>query len=187
MTADTGTAITAGSYVIDAASSHIQFTATHAFGLGPVTGTFTVRDGTITIAADPAECSVAARVNAASVTTGKARRNKDIRSKRFLHAREHPDMVFVSDRLTRDGDRWLLQGTLTVRGRTAPATVELSSGITDVRGCRFHARARIDRYAHGVGPRGIVGRYVDVQFDILGTPGPHDLYRSSGPPPHRWV
>lgn len=170
MTADTGTAIAAGSYAIDAASSHIQFTVTHAFGLVPVTGTFTVRDGTITIAADPAKSAVAVRVNAASFTTGKARRDKDIRSKRFLHTREHPDMVFVSDRLTRDGDRWLLQGTLTIRGTTAPATVELSSGTTDVRGCRFHARARIDRYAYGVGPRGILGRYVDVQFDVVGSP-----------------
>jgi polyisoprenoid-binding protein YceI len=79
-------------------------------------------------------------------------------------------VVFVSDRLVLDDSRWLLHGRLTVRGVTAPATLEIVSGTTDIGDCRFHARARIDRYAHRVGPRGIVGRYVDVEFDIVGTP-----------------
>jgi hypothetical protein len=44
------------------------------------------------------------------------------------------------------------------------------SGTTDVGDCRLHASARIDRYAHRVGPRGIIGRYVDVEFDLVATP-----------------
>jgi polyisoprenoid-binding protein YceI len=175
------TAVAAGTYAIDATRSRIRFHATHAFGLGPVDGTFAVRDGTITVAADAAGCAVTARVDAASFTTDKARRDADVRSKRFLHTQDHPDMRFVSERLTHDGDRWLLHGTLTVRGTSAPATLELAAATTDPAatdpaatdvGCRFHARTRIDRYAHHVGPRGIIGRYVDVEFDIVGTPVP---------------
>jgi hypothetical protein len=52
----TGTTIAAGTYAIDVARSHIRFSATHSFGLGPVAGTFAVRDGLIRVAADPAEC-----------------------------------------------------------------------------------------------------------------------------------
>ena len=170
MTAETVAALAAGTYVIDSARSRIRFATSHAFGLGPVTGTFAVRDGTITLAADPAGCAATARVDAASFTTDKPRRDKDIRSKRFLHAEQHPDLLFVSDLLVRDGDRWLLHGTLTVRGTTAPITLEVTSGTTDAAGCRFHAKTRIDRYAHRVGPRGILSRYTDLDLDIVGSP-----------------
>lgn len=169
MIADTGTDIVAGTYAIDATASRIRFTATHGFGLGPVTGTFAVRGGTITVAADPARCAVTASVDAASFTTDKAKRDKDIRSKRFLHTQVHPNMLFVADRLVRGDDRWLLHGNLTVRGTTAPTTLELSSATTDADGCRFRAHARIDRYAYRVGPPAILGRYVDVEFDIVAT------------------
>ncbi len=168
MTADIGAAVTAGTYAIDTARSRIRFTATHAFGIGPVTGTCMVRDGTITIASDPAGCAASARMDAASLTTGNARRDKSVWSKGFLHVQEHPDMLFVSGRLARDGDRWLLHGKLTVRGTTAPTGLELSSAGADTGGCRFHARARIDRQAYGVGPRGILGRYLEVEFDVVG-------------------
>jgi YceI-like protein len=93
-----------------------------------------VRDGTITIASDPAGC-------AASLTTGNARRDKSVWSKGFLHVQRYPDVLFVSGRLARNGDRWLLHGKLTVRGTTAPTVLELSSAGADTGGCRFHARA----------------------------------------------
>ena len=166
----TTTAIAAGTYAIDTDRSTVRFHATHAFGLGPVSGTLAVRDGTVTVAADPAGCAVAARVDAASFTTDKPKRDADIRSKRFLHTDRHPDMGFVAGRLTRDGDRWLLAGTLTVRGTTAPVTLEVEAGSADADGCRFRARARVDRYAYRVGPRGIIGRYIDVELDIVGSP-----------------
>jgi polyisoprenoid-binding protein YceI len=166
----TAAALAAGTYAIDPARSRVRFTATHAFGLGPVYGSFTIRDGAITIAADPADSSVTARLAADSFTTDKTRRDADIRSKRFLHAQAYPDILFVSDRLSHDDGRWLLHGRLTVRGTTAPVTLELAAGGTGT-ACRFRATARIDRYAHRVGPRGILGRYVLVEFDIFGTPG----------------
>jgi polyisoprenoid-binding protein YceI len=165
MTTDIGAAVMAGTYAIDTVRSRIGFTATHAFGLGPVTGTCVVRDGTITIASDSFGCAAGARMDAASFTTGNARRDKAIRSNRFLCVQEYPDMLFVSGRLARDGDRWMLHGTLTVRGVAGPAALEVSSAGG---GCRFRACARIDRDAYGAGPRGILGRYVEVEFDVVG-------------------
>jgi polyisoprenoid-binding protein YceI len=169
MIADTRTALATGTYTIDAARSQVRFAATHSFGLGPVAGTVAVLDGTISVAADPAGCAVTARVDAASFTTDKPKRDKDIRSKRFLHTEQYPDMVFASDRLTADGDRWLLHGSLTIRGTTVPTTLEIS-GTAGADGCRFQAKTRIDRYAYRVGPRGIIGRYLDVELDVVGSP-----------------
>lgn len=107
-------------------------------------------------------------MDAASLTTGNARRDKAVWSKRFLDVQEYPDMLFVSGRLARVGKRWLLHATLTVRGTSAPVALELSSADDDAGGCRFRARARIDRRAYGVGPRGFLGRYLEVEFDVVG-------------------
>jgi polyisoprenoid-binding protein YceI len=168
MTTDIGAAVTVGTYAIDTDRSRIRFTATHAFGLGPVTGTCAVRDGTITIASDPAGCAASARVDAASIATGNVRRDQAVQAKRFLDVREYPDMLFVSERVAGDGDCWVLHGTLTVRGVAAPVALELSSAGAEAGGCRFRARARIDRGAHGVGPRGVLGRYLEVEVDVAG-------------------
>jgi hypothetical protein len=92
MITDIGAAVTAGTCAIDTDRSRIRFTATHAFGLGPVTGTCAVRDGTITIASDPGACAAGARVDAASIATGNARRDQAVRAKRFLDVQEYPDM-----------------------------------------------------------------------------------------------
>jgi polyisoprenoid-binding protein YceI len=164
----TKSAVRTGTYAIDTSRSQVRFRATHSFGLGPVAGTFTVRDGTITVTPEGAE--VTARVAADSFTTDKARRDADVKSKRFLHAEAHPDLLFTGRHLTRDGDRWLLHGRLTVRGTTAPVTLELESATAGADGCRFRARARVDRYVYKVGIRGIVGRFLHVEFDILGSP-----------------
>jgi polyisoprenoid-binding protein YceI len=161
-----------GTFAIDAARSRIRFDTSHSFGIGPVHGTFAVRDGTVTLAADPARSTATARVDAASFTTDKPKRDSDVRSKRFLDAHAYPDLLFVSNRLSHDGDRWLLHGTLTARGNPAPVTLEITSAMADTEGCRFSARTRIDRYAHRVGPRGIAGRYLDVELDIVGAPVP---------------
>jgi polyisoprenoid-binding protein YceI len=164
----TETTLAAGSYTIDPARSRVTFTTAHAFGLGPVSGTFAVRDGTITIAEEVGASSVRARIDAASFTTDKQRRDVDIRSKRFLDAASHPNLEFASERLDRDGEGWRLYGHLTVRGRTAPVVLELVNGEAGASGCAFTARTRIDRHAFGVGPRGILSRYLGVELHIEG-------------------
>src|SRR2546421_24340 len=83
-----------GTYRLDTRRSTIRFRIRGMFGLAEVTGTFAVRDGTVTVA-DPAEASeVVATVDATSVDTANARRDKDLRSKRFLRVSEYPIMVF---------------------------------------------------------------------------------------------
>lgn len=166
---NTGQAIAAGTYRIDPTRSTIRFRTSHSFGLGPVTGTFAVRDGDITVADEPADSTVTARLDAASFRTDKPRRDTDITSKRFLNAADYPLMEFTSTAVVRTDDRWDLHGRLTVRGVTAPVVLHLDSGGPTTDGCRFRATVRIDRYAHRVGIRGIVARYLDADIDVVAT------------------
>jgi polyisoprenoid-binding protein YceI len=164
------TGIAAGTYAIDTTRSKIHLSTSHGFGLGPVQATLAVRAGTVIIGADPQSCAVSARVDAASFTSDKPKRDTDIRSKMFLHADAFPDLVFESQSLVAQGERWLLQGQLTVRGITAPVTLDIDSAWRDGSSCRFHARTKVDRWAYRVGVRGMLARYVDLTFDIYGTP-----------------
>ena len=95
MTTSTTPTIATGTYVIDAVSSSVTFEARHIFGLGPVQCSFAIRDGSIRIAADPAESSVDATLDAASFATNNPKRDKDIRSKRFLDVTTYPDITFA--------------------------------------------------------------------------------------------
>src|SRR5215510_12510285 len=116
--------IAAGTYRVDPARTTIRIGATHAFGLGPVRATMSVRSGTIVVGADPTSSTVTAQADAHSFTSDKQKRDRDIRSKRFLHADGFGDLVFTSTGLRRDGEVWRLDGELTVRGVTAPVTFE---------------------------------------------------------------
>jgi polyisoprenoid-binding protein YceI len=157
----TATLIQPGTYTIDPARTAVRFTVTHAFGWKPVHGTFTVRDGVIEVGA---RCTVSVELDAGSFRTDEPKRDADITGKRFLDSAHHPTMMF---RGSAAPDATTLDGTLTVRGTAAPVTLTLVEAREDGTGWCFTAAARIDRYAAGVtAGRGIIARYLDVEFEV---------------------
>jgi polyisoprenoid-binding protein YceI len=160
----------AGTYRLDPQASSIAFATRHLFGLGPVTGTFRLISGEITIA-DPVTSSTASAViDATSFHTGKAARDKDVKSANFLHAGEHPQISFASTDVVRDGDKWLLRGQITVRGTSAPAELIVTEARTDQNGLFVKATTRIDRYAHGLTKKkGMAARYLDLTITAHAT------------------
>jgi polyisoprenoid-binding protein YceI len=160
----------AGTYRLDPQASSIAFATRHMFGLGPVTGTFRLISGEITIA-DPVTSSTASAViDASSFHTGNAARDKDVKSANFLHAGEHPQISFASTDVARDGNRWLLRGQITVRGASAPAELIVTEARTDQNGLFVKATTRIDRYAHGLTKKkGMAGRYLDLTITAHAT------------------
>jgi polyisoprenoid-binding protein YceI len=170
MTASTVT-IAPGTYRLDTRRSTIRFRIRGMFGLIEVTGTFAVRDGTVTVA-DPAGTSeVVATVDATSVDTANARRDKDLRSKRFLRVDEYPTMVFRSTGLTPTANgEWSLAGELTVRGTTTPVTLSVRRPMPVAGGFRARATATVDRYAAGVtAARGFIRQYVQLDLDVIAS------------------
>jgi polyisoprenoid-binding protein YceI len=173
MNLGTRTSITPATYLIDTTRSTVQFVGTHAFGLGPVHGTFAVRDGTVVVAEAPEHSSVGVRLDPASFRTDKARRDADVTGKRFLNVEAYPEMSFTSTALAPAADGWRLSGILNVHGTSAEVSLDLADAAVTAAGCRFAATTRIDRYAFGVtGGRGIVGRYLDVRIDLVATTEP---------------
>jgi len=167
---NTMTDIRPGTYTIDPARSAVQFTATHVFGLKPVDGTMAVRCGTVVVADEPRRSTVSAEIDATSWKTDDAKRDKDVRGKRFLDAERHPTIGFRSTHLVGGGAGWQIAGVLSVRGGSTEIALDLAEVEPAADGYRFTATAKVDRVAAGIaGGRAIIGRYLDVTLTVCVT------------------
>jgi len=172
MTTDTVKIPATGSYRIDPAHSTISFATRHLFGLAPVHGTFRLRDGHIVVADPLAGSSARATISATSFDTGVAARDATIRSATYLDVANHPDIGFASTGLELVEDRWVLHGSLTVRGRTRPVDVHLEDLRPDGHRLRLRAVGRVDRYEFGItAGRGITGRRLTLRLDLAADRG----------------
>jgi polyisoprenoid-binding protein YceI len=157
---------TLGAYRIEPGESTIEFATRHMFGLGPVRGTFTLREGVVHVA-EPVEASmVRAVVDARTFDTGLAARDDTVRSPKFLDTATHPDITFIANGL--DGSD--LKGTLTVKGRTEPLDVRVHEvRVLDHR-LQLRATAEVDRYAWGVtAMKGMTGRRLRFTLALVAT------------------
>jgi polyisoprenoid-binding protein YceI len=122
----------AGTWTIDDLHSDIGFTVRHMV-VAKVRGRFTGVTGSIVTAADPLESTVTAAIDLATVDTGNADRDAHVRNADFLDVEKHPEMTYASTGLRRDGDRFVLDGDLTLHGvtRPVPLRVEINGFIKD--------------------------------------------------------
>jgi polyisoprenoid-binding protein YceI len=158
-----------GTYRIEPGESTISFATRHMFGLGPVRGTFALREGVVHVA-DPVETStVRATIGAGSIDTGVAARDTTVRSRQYLDTATHPDITFTATSVARDGG-WVLRGTLTVRGRTEPLDVRVDEVRVLDGSLRLRASAEVDRYKWGVtAMRGMTGRRLRFSLSLSAT------------------
>ena len=171
------TALTPGTWSIDAAHSRIGFVARHLM-ITKVRGNFGEFDASLTIADDPLQSSVTATVQLASVHTGDTGRDEHLRSADFLDVEQFPTMTFTSTRVERDGDDFRLVGDLTIKGVTHEVDFELEfDGVSpDPWGgtrAGFTAEAEINRKNWGLEwnvaleTGGVlVGEKVKIQLEI---------------------
>jgi len=120
MTAAVATStLTTGTWTADAAHSDVSFTVRH-MGVGRVRGTFAINSATLYVGPTGlAEASATAEIDATSVDTKQPQRDADVRSANFLDVDNHPTMTFLSTAVRAiDGDQFVLDGVLTIRGVT---------------------------------------------------------------------
>jgi polyisoprenoid-binding protein YceI len=144
----------AGTWAIDPVHSEVSFTVRHMM-VSKVRGRFDTFEGTIVTTADPLSSSVTASVDLSSVNTGQEQRDAHIRSADFFEVEKHPFMTFASTGVRPDGDRFLLDGDLTLKGVTKPVTFKLDVngfGPDAYGGTRvgFSATTEISRSEFGV-------------------------------------
>jgi polyisoprenoid-binding protein YceI len=162
--------IATGTYRIDASRTTVRFAIREMFGLTTCRGTFTVRDGTVTVADDPAMSSVRVSIDAASFKTDKAKRDAHIRSADFLEVDTYPEIRFGSTHLTYASDGWNLHGVLTAHGKSAPVTLRLVDGEQTASGCRFTATTVVDRTTFGVTKGvGFIKRDLRIEIEVYAT------------------
>ncbi|WBU38300.1 YceI family protein [Homoserinibacter sp. YIM 151385] len=145
----------AGTWKLDPSHSEVAFAVRH-LAISKVRGTFETFDVTIVTAEDPADTSIEAVIDVASVNTKNADRDGHLRTGDFFLAEEHPQMTFVSKGApVVDGDDFEISGELTLRGVTKPVTLkgEIGGVTTDPWGgtrAGATATAKINRHDFGV-------------------------------------
>ena len=160
-----------GDYTLDPERTTVRANVKTMFGLFTVHGTFRLKSGQVTIAADPAESSVRASIDAASFASGNATRDADVVSPVLLDAQGFPEISFSGRGARRDGDGWVVAGSVTAHGTPVSAEVKVGDARAEGGAVRFAATARLDRASFGIiKKKGMVGRTVDVVIEAVGRP-----------------
>jgi polyisoprenoid-binding protein YceI len=146
--------------------------------ISKVKGRFGAFSGTIVTAADPSASSVTAEIELSSIDTNNGQRDDHIRSADFFEVDKHPTMTYQSTGVTNDGDDWVVEGNLTLKGNTkaVPLNLELNGfGPDPFGGTRagFTGHTEINRSDFGVdismpmdGGGVVVGDKITITLEI---------------------
>lgn len=163
-TSTTIQAPTAGRYWIDPDRTTVTVAARHMFGLGPVSGTVALRAGEVVITEPISASRLQARLDATTFDTRNPSRDRAVRSARYLDSEAHPEISFHANAVRDDGS--VVAGTVIAHGAAAAAQLRIEQIEQFGNVLMVRAKARIDRYAHGVtAGRGIAGRWITVRID----------------------
>ena len=119
----TATLVGAGAWTADIAHTRVTFAARHLFGQ-TVHGTIAVTAGTVEVGEDGCPQRFHATLDPRSIGTAHARRDADLRGKRFLAVAAHPLMEVVADRIAATADGWCADAVLRARGCEAPLRID---------------------------------------------------------------
>jgi polyisoprenoid-binding protein YceI len=132
MTADTSLATAipgyvAGTWSIDPVHSSVEFVVRHMM-VSKVRGKFRTFSGTLVTGDNPLGSSVTAEIDLSSIDTGAEQRDNHIRSVDFFEVETYPTMTYQSTGVRQDGDDFILDGKLTLKGvtRDVPLKLELN-------------------------------------------------------------
>jgi polyisoprenoid-binding protein YceI len=110
-------------YRIEPGQSAVNFSVKHMV-LTTVHGKFTDFSGILELEDNNlSKSSVSVRINASSITTENAARDKDLRSANFLDTEKYPEITFVSHRVVKQNDGYLLVGDLNMHGLSREVSI----------------------------------------------------------------
>jgi len=120
-----------GTWVLDQAGSSATIAAKTFWGLMTVKGAFGALSGHGTVAED-GTASGALVIDASTINTKNASRDKHLKSADFFNVEAHPSITVTIETATQDGDKLTGNGTLEAGGRsTAVSFVAALSEDTD--------------------------------------------------------
>jgi polyisoprenoid-binding protein YceI len=109
-------ALPAATYEVDPNHSNVGFAVKHML-INTVRGKFKEFTGVIQMDEDDlTKSSVNVKIQAGTIDTGFARRDADLRGPDFLDIAKFPEITFVSTRIEKQGQNYVLVGNLTMHG-----------------------------------------------------------------------
>lgn len=119
--------VAAADYKIDDTHSFIQFRIQH-LGFSWLYGRFNTLEGSYSYdEAKPADAKIKVNIDAASIDTNHAERDKHLRSEEFFYVDKYPKATFVSTGYKATGKgKGILSGNLTLRGVTKPVSIDVT-------------------------------------------------------------
>jgi polyisoprenoid-binding protein YceI len=128
-TATSTTASKTTTWTADPAHSTVGFTVRHMM-FAKVHGRFTKWNASVTLdEADLARSKLQASIDAASIDTGVADRDKHLRSADFFDAEKFPELRFESTRIEKlSAERYRVHGKLSMHGATKDIAFEAEVG-----------------------------------------------------------
>jgi polyisoprenoid-binding protein YceI len=163
---------------IDASHSHLQFSVRHMV-ITKVRGAFRTYSGSIELEGEELSLArVAVVIDASSIDTSEPKRDEHLRSADFLDVSTYPTLSFQSRSIERRGDRYQVQGDLTIRGVTRAVTLDSEfqgQGKDPWGGQRaaFSARTSINREDFGLTWNQVleaggvlVGTKIDIEIEV---------------------
>ena len=138
-----------GTWTIDPVHSEVGFSVRHMM-VSKVRGKFTRFSGQLVTGADPLASSVTAEIELGSIETGAEQRDAHLRSPDFFDTENHPLMTYRSTGIRADGDDYIVDGELSLKGVTknVPLKLELNGFGPDAYGgtrAGFTATTEINR------------------------------------------
>ncbi|WP_105036623.1 YceI family protein [Cryobacterium aureum] len=117
----------AGTWTIDKTHSSVSFSIRHIV-ISKVKGTFDDFDATFVTGENPLETTVTASAKVVSINTNEPGRDGHLRTGDFFDAETYPTIDFASTGVREVKGDYLVDGNITIKGITKPATFELEFG-----------------------------------------------------------
>src|ERR1700759_3391537 len=143
----------------DKAHSEVIFSILH-MSLSKVHGRFGISGGQIQWnEADITKSTVNVTIDVASIDTGVAPRDTDLKSPSLFDVAQFPTATFVSTSVAKTGNGLTVNGNLTLHGVTKPVVLQVEGPKGPVPGMDhkphsgFSATTTISRSAFGIGPK----------------------------------
>ena len=117
-----------GRWRLDRERSRVEFHVRNFYGLMTVKGRFASYDGTLELGAHPA---VQLTIDAASLDTKNAKRDKHLRAADFFDVERYAHVRFTSTSATADGDSLQVRGQLDAAGKQIPLELDAAVRVVD--------------------------------------------------------
>ena len=166
----------AGRFDLDGSHTEVMFNVKH-LGISNFYGRFDKVTGKVIVDADdPAESMIHLDIDAKSIDTNDAARDKHLRSADFFNVEEHASIVFDSETITaKDATHFEVAGTLEMHGAKKPVMAQVEQtgyGTVGQFGTRvgYEAKLTIKRSEFGMDymPGGL-GEEVEILISLEGV------------------